>query len=82
MILMSTASFPIIGHFSMNFSNGWRNRERFFQWLEKFRALFPMVGKIRHKFSNHWKTLTNASLPVEALDHEQEASARLVQFPR
>jgi hypothetical protein len=68
MILMSTASFPIIGHFSMNFSNGWRNRERFFQWLEKFRALFPMVGKIQSAFSNGWKDPAQVFQSLENFD--------------
>ncbi|NCC53317.1 MAG: hypothetical protein EOM20_19190 [Spartobacteria bacterium] len=37
--------FPMVGKTAQKVSNGWKNRAKSFQWLEKPRKKFPMVGK-------------------------------------
>ncbi|NCC52823.1 MAG: hypothetical protein EOM20_16630 [Spartobacteria bacterium] len=37
--------FPIIGKIAQKVSNGWKNRPKSFQWLEKWLKFFPMIGK-------------------------------------
>ena len=37
--------FPMVGKKGGSFSNGWKKRGGFFQWLEKVLAVFPTIGK-------------------------------------
>ena len=37
------------------FSNRWKNRQNFFQLLEKSTPVFPTIGKNPPRFSNRWK---------------------------
>lgn len=64
--------FPMVGKTGADFSNDWKNRGNFFQWLEKTGGGFPTIGKNAgagghadlgaERAESHWETMTQVKV--------------------